>query len=85
MDKETKRILREIDVKAAMQKVLDNRGFSPSSEEVALAAIHKARVIVGSKLLTDKEIAESIDWLQGNGYEVPIFAKILSPHLFTKH
>ncbi len=63
------RILKELDVDSAL-KVVAADGFIPDTREIALAGLHKARLI-HKKPFTKKELKASREWLIDNNYEVP--------------
>lgn len=67
MSPEQLRILKELDVDAALRKVA-GRGFIPETREIAIAGLHKARLTM-SHLFTQEEIEISKIWLKENGYE----------------
>src|SRR5262249_12469889 len=67
--KERLRILRELDVNAAL-KAVAAAGFIPDNREIALAGLHKARVVM-VKHFTPEQIASSKAWLAGHGYLIP--------------
>lgn len=72
MRKLTKRsvqILKTMDVDQAMKNVAV-LGFIPDTREIAIAGMHKTRLIVGGPF-TKEEREESRRWLQYNGYQVP--------------
>lgn len=67
--KERLRILRELDVDAALKGVASS-GFIPDTREIALAGIHKARIVL-KQFFTEEQIDYSTNWLIDNGYDVP--------------
>lgn len=67
LSKEGLRILKELDVDASL-KVVAHRGFIPDNKEIALAGLHKARLMVSSPTFTEEELQTSRDWLLEKGY-----------------
>ena len=61
LSKEKHRILRELDVGAAMKDVA--RKFIPDDEEIALAGLHRARILM-RRAFTKAEVAASRKWLE---------------------
>ena len=51
-------------------KNVAHKGFIPDTREIALAGLHKARLMV-RKPFTKQELAASRDWLLSNGFDVP--------------
>ena len=49
LSKELHRILRELDVGAALKKVADEGGPISDDTELALVALHKSRIIMGNE------------------------------------
>lgn len=70
MDQETYRILKHMDVDAALKRVATD-GFIPDTPTIALAGLHKARLLQGRRF-TKAERAASRDWLLANGYKTEI-------------
>jgi len=70
MDKETHRILRDLDVKAAERRVFKTHGFTTDRAKNSLAGLHKARLMM-RKAFTKSEIKDSEEWLDANGFKRP--------------
>jgi hypothetical protein len=68
LSKESHRILAELDVDAAMKR--RPLGFCPENREIALAGLHKARLMAGGAF-TRAQREESREWLRGHEYKVP--------------
>ena len=66
ISKEQLRILKELDVDAALKNVAQ-KGFIPDTKEIALAGLHKAH-LTANKYFTKDEINKSKEWLTDNGY-----------------
>ncbi len=65
------RMLREVDVDAALKRIAQLFNYIPDYRINAEAGLHKARIIEGEPTFTAKEIAVSIAWLKANNFEVP--------------
>lgn len=66
---ETYLILDRMDVDAAMRNA-DVLGFRPTSREIAIAGMHKARIMAG-RAFTGAQRDQSRKWLRDNGYKIP--------------
>jgi hypothetical protein len=69
MTDEMRGILTRLDVDAAL-KHSDVLGFTPDTEEIAIAGMHKARLLAG-RAFTKAQRMESRAWLRARGFKIP--------------
>lgn len=69
LTKETRRILDQMDVDAALANV-SVLGFKPDTREIAEAGMHKARLKAGGAFTREQRDA-SRQWLRDHGFKVP--------------
>lgn len=68
IEKERQRFVKELDVEAAKKYHKKYFRVAPSSDEVMLIGLHKARY--NSYFVTAEEREESKKWLESNGYSI---------------
>lgn len=69
--KERHRIMSELDIEAFKKLMLAQEGWLPSNDQICLAAMHKARCYMQTKVISVQEKLDSVQWLNNNGFEVP--------------
>ena len=71
-EEERLRILRDLDVEAFNQWMLDTTGNAPATEKLSLLVMHRGRYSLGMTGMMDKRrMIDSRRWLVMNGYKLP--------------
>jgi len=69
--KQRQKILIELDIESFKKIMLSQIGKVPDTDQICLAAMHKARCYMKVDVINEQDKMKSIQWLKENGFDIP--------------